>query len=415
MTDTFYYNFEQHMRGSRSLIKSRLEVYIPFLKPFIKASNENELSAIDLGCGRGEMLEIFQAQGFSAIGVDADQKMIDECVKQGFQVRQKDITKFLLEQDDESVDVISCIHVAEHLLIDTLKDVIRQIYRVLKPGGILIVETPNPENLVVGVTDFYVDPTHKRPIPPELLCFLVNNEQFKRNLVLRLNGNKKNGVDEEITLNDVILGVSPDYSVVAQKNGSSDLLKKFDEVFTTESGSPLRTVVAEYDYKIQSAIDAINEKILNHMSQFSEYVESNTITKDFLKILEDRENELRGLEVLLAKHENENIRLTEKVDSLSIENRRLSEVENDLKYARFEHSRLASELDQVWNEKEKFRRDLQVVYASKSWRMTKLPRFISSVIRRLFLRIAYQVVKIRGYIIIPINRNLKNLLIGMIM
>ena len=109
------------------------------------------------------------------------------------------------------------------------------------------METPNPENIVVGTRDFYLDPTHKRPIPPELLSFLPDFYGFARTKVIRLQEAKDLAERENLTLQDVLSGASPDYAVVAQKKAVENLLSVLDYPFKLEYGLNLENLTALYE------------------------------------------------------------------------------------------------------------------------------------------------------------------------
>ena len=178
MSDNFYRAFEERHRGPRELILSRLAVYRPFISP-LKLINLAP-PAIDLGCGRGEWLELLLDEGFSPLGIDQDEEMLQGCREQNLPAQQGDAVAYLATLPNESQAVISAFHVVEHISFDQLRTVVSEAFRVLKPGGLLIMETPNPENIVVATRNFYLDPTHLRPIPPQLLSFLPEYYGFAR-------------------------------------------------------------------------------------------------------------------------------------------------------------------------------------------------------------------------------------------
>src|SRR6185437_6360076 len=132
---------------------------------------------------RGEWLEMLRDEGYQAAGVDMDEGMLQGCRERGLNARRGDALTALRELPDESMNLVSAFHLVEHMAFDDVRALLREARRVLKPAGLLILETPNPENIVVGTSLFYLDPTHLRPIPPELLSFAVEFEGFRRNTV----------------------------------------------------------------------------------------------------------------------------------------------------------------------------------------------------------------------------------------
>ncbi len=125
----------------------------------------------------------------------------------------------------------------------------------------LILETPNPENLVVGSSNFYLDPTHKRPIPPPLLSFMAEYAGFQRVKVLRLQENPGLLSDPSLGLLSVLNGVSPDYAIVAQKDGPPELMQALDEVFAQSFGIGLSELAAKYDQDIKQDIASMRTAV----------------------------------------------------------------------------------------------------------------------------------------------------------
>lgn len=244
MKDSFYLAFEDRFRGSRELIKSRLSVYLPFVEP-LKAIYQDR-KAVDLGCGRGEWLGLLEAEGFEAQGVDLDEAMLDACISEGLSAIKTDAVEYLQKLQDESVVVVSGFHIIEHIPFESLQILVSEAFRVLKPGGLLILETPNPENLMVTATEFYLDPTHRRPVPPQLLCFLAEYNNFQRIKLLRLQESSSLCSSVDLRVTDVFFGVSPDYAVVAQKSAPIEQLKLFDQAFDKEHGLTIDELAQRY-------------------------------------------------------------------------------------------------------------------------------------------------------------------------
>jgi O-antigen chain-terminating methyltransferase len=109
----------------------------------------------------------------AARGVDTNRVQIERCRSEGLEVVEGDAIGVLAKLADESLDVVTAFHVVEHLTYTTVVELLDQIVRVLRPGGLLIVETPNPDNVLVGSCQFYLDPTHRHPIPSPLAKFLA--------------------------------------------------------------------------------------------------------------------------------------------------------------------------------------------------------------------------------------------------
>lgn len=225
MTDPFYRALEDRFRGSREEIKWRLRVYLDFLHPLKALHPDGE--ALDLGCGRGEWLEFLRERGISASGVDMDDSMLAACRALGLAACNQDAISRLQECPDQSMSLVTAFHLVEHLKSDQLRVMLKEAYRVLKPGGLLIAETPNPENLVVATSSFYIDPSHERPIPPTLLSFLCEFAGFQQNKVMRLQQAEHLARGDRPTLWDVLSAASPDYAVVALKGGAADASYRF--------------------------------------------------------------------------------------------------------------------------------------------------------------------------------------------
>lgn len=172
--DSLYVSFENQFRGSKQDIKDKLNVYLPFIFDFSVDSN-----ILDVGCGRGEWLELLTENGYKNIkGIDLNQLMVSFCKDAKQDVECIDVITYLKSLDDETLNIITGFHIIEHLPFEVLMALFKESFRVLKKGGMIIFETPNPRNILVGSSDFYLDPTHIKPIHPETLKFLVTQTGF---------------------------------------------------------------------------------------------------------------------------------------------------------------------------------------------------------------------------------------------
>lgn len=274
MSDNFYRAFEDRHRGSREMIKDRLRAYLPFLTPL--AAQFRPAKALDLGCGRGEWIELLGEQGIQASGVDLDEGMLEACRERGLDARKGDALSALRALPDNSVALVSAFHVVEHISFDDVRAAVREALRVLMPGGLLIFETPNPENVVVGTSGFYMDPSHEKPIPPDLLSFAVEYEGFRRTKVIRLQDPEALHTMPRIGVLEVLSAVSPDYAVVAQKAADATLLAAFDTPFHTDFGVSLSALAFRYDAQIQRQFyesDALLHRTEGLLGERAEHIE----------------------------------------------------------------------------------------------------------------------------------------------
>lgn len=181
--DAYYLAFEDACRGSEAHIRRHLSHYQPQWETALSVGTR----ALDLGCGRGEWLALLAEQGFEPHGVDLNVAMIEHCRERGFAVTYADALSVLRAQPDNSHALVSAFHLIEHLPFDVLYSLVDEANRILAPGGVLILETPNPENLLVGSHTFYHDPTHRNPITPTAISFLLTYHGFAEVDIRRFN------------------------------------------------------------------------------------------------------------------------------------------------------------------------------------------------------------------------------------
>lgn len=242
---TFYRSFENRFRGSTELIKERLKVYLPLVKALTETDPNAKI--LDIGCGRGEWLNLLQENKIQAEGIDLDDEMLKVARMQNLTVSNEDALKKLKNTKDNEYSAITGFHIIEHLPFEYLLDLINECYRAVKPGGIIIFETPNPEHLIVATRTFHLDWTHVKPIPPDLLKFIYEYFNFKVNYTYRLNESPIN--PEGATIHDIFFAISPDYSLVGQKEGSESLKKAFELHTMKKTGRSLEEVIVMHHEK----------------------------------------------------------------------------------------------------------------------------------------------------------------------
>ncbi len=167
-----YIGFENKFRGQEQIIKQRQSIFTKYF-----SGHDN---VVDLGCGRGEFLEIMKQNQVNSYGIDVDEDMVDHCRQKGLKVIKSDIFEHLSQLTDESLGGIFIGQVVEHLNSSQLVELLQLCYEKLSFGSYLVIETINPLCLSVFARSFYLDISHKNPVHPEFLRFQLESLNFKK-------------------------------------------------------------------------------------------------------------------------------------------------------------------------------------------------------------------------------------------
>jgi O-antigen chain-terminating methyltransferase len=170
--DIDWVHFANKFRGDDAKIQKHFEKYV---ERFAECQR-----VLDIGCGRGEFLALLKQRGIAGVGVDLHAENLSLLRERGLEAVQADVFQYLAEQGPASFDGIFCAQVVEHLAPATVWELVKACARALRPGGVIVFETPNPECLAIFATHFYIDPSHTRPVPPALLAFYVEEAGFGR-------------------------------------------------------------------------------------------------------------------------------------------------------------------------------------------------------------------------------------------
>jgi len=203
-------------------------------EPVIRAQSERFLAlfqgrrrVLDLGSGRGTFLQLAKEHGIGAYGVDLDTRMVAEARSRGLEAVESDALAHLRSLEEASIDGLYARHVAEHVLPGELVEILRELRRVLAPGAPVVMVTPNVATLTVGAHSFWLDPSHRRPLPPELFRFYLEVEGFSMVAIqtferseLRLSEDVPEGgqLDNVKLLNETLFG-HRDYAVIGRQPG----------------------------------------------------------------------------------------------------------------------------------------------------------------------------------------------------
>ncbi|MBN2381678.1 methyltransferase domain-containing protein [bacterium] len=229
-SDQLYLRFEDRFRGPVDQIRLKQQKYLAYFK--------EKSPVIDLACGRGEFLDLLRSNDINARGIDLNPLMIEICQQQGLEVEQNDAFSYLKGVENGSLGGIFCAQFIEHLCNVKVLEFIRLCSLKLQTGAWLIIETPNPESLLVGASTFHRDPTHIQLYHPDTMQFYLEEIGFEPVLIERtsylsegqkmktLSGSTAlaqtdpalfNALLYNFTWLDYFLGAPQDYAVIAQK------------------------------------------------------------------------------------------------------------------------------------------------------------------------------------------------------
>lgn len=169
-TDVVYRRIEDALRGSEAEVRADVA-------PYVRLAADHQ-PVIDVGCGRGEFLAACREAGIAARGVDTNERSVADLKARGFEVALAGVPECFAPVDNGSLGAIVAMHVVEHLPVEALFALFREAARVLRVGGLLMIETPNAESIAVSATDFWRDPTHIAPRHAAALTVLAREHGF---------------------------------------------------------------------------------------------------------------------------------------------------------------------------------------------------------------------------------------------
>lgn len=171
--DIDYVAFEDRFRGSTDQLREAQARYVSLFPPGGVPGK-----IVDIGCGRGEMLELLAEAGHEVLGLDLDPGMVRVCEEKGLPVAEGDAISALERMEDNSLKGVFCAQVVEHLLTSELEQLVRLAAAKLAPEGVLVIETINPRSSFALGDHFFADTTHVRPVHPETLRFMCEQVGF---------------------------------------------------------------------------------------------------------------------------------------------------------------------------------------------------------------------------------------------
>ena len=218
MDNEEYFAFENQFRGPKENVSNRLEQYSKLIE-LVSLKSVNSTS-LDIGCGRGEWLSFCESKGLKSFGIENNLMMVQECRNAGFDVEEGDALDGLRKIPDESFSIVTAFHLIEHLTFDYLKELFLECYRVIAPGGVLLLESPSIDNISVSTKLFYTDPTHINHINPDALIYFLKNFGFDDSKYFYINGGPLQNSDP-VNLTRLFNGIAQDICIISSKDISS--------------------------------------------------------------------------------------------------------------------------------------------------------------------------------------------------
>ncbi len=245
MRDDFYRAVQAKFEGSEDAQRMRLHGYLPFVYPLLHPYPA--APALDLVLtADSPWAQLLREAGFNAQVLDASDPAL--LIK-------------LAALPEQSQVIVSAFRLVEHLPFEQVRELVQSCLRILKPGGLLILEAPNPENLVLGAGGYYAIPNRQPPVAPELLAFVPEYYRYARTkIVRRLDQLKLDdlqldqqrfGDEQTLRLLDVLNGVSPAYAVIAQKSSEGMTHPPVIQAFAHDYGLQLETLTDRFDLQIE--------------------------------------------------------------------------------------------------------------------------------------------------------------------
>ena len=270
MDSDYYLDFENKFRGDRKEILNIFSSYEPLIETVIEGKSSPIL--IDVGCGRGEWLQRCQNKFYKSIGIESDNYMAKLCRDYGLSVIEGDAIDELSKFEANSISVITIFHVIEHLEFNKLQKMIGECHRILSDDGILIMETPSIDNLIVSTKTFYIDHTHINHINPEAISFHLEKAGFNKVKYYYINGGPLQD-SHPLKITRILNGVAQDLCIISTKN--HDLSEKiFSDNLQWKShlniGLTLFEAAIEFDIKLETLVELIRKLKINYQSSSNE-------------------------------------------------------------------------------------------------------------------------------------------------
>ncbi len=260
-----YFEFENQFRGKTKQVITNFDHYLGLIRTIQKTNlNPNHL---DIGCGKGEWLELCKNEGFNSLGIDNNKDMVNTALDNGLNVIHGDLITVLKTLPADSFDLISGFHIVEHLTFETIISLLCECQRLLSNSGILLLETPNIDNLTKFSRLLYLDPNTINLINPESMVFHIEQIGFHKVEYFFINGGPLQPSSDH-TLTRVLNGISQDVCFIATKTEKcTNHLFLTSHRWQLEINQSISTLDAAHDHdnyirQLEIKINSLEEAIL---------------------------------------------------------------------------------------------------------------------------------------------------------
>ena len=283
-----YLSFENCFRGDEKKIISNLAHYNALIDVLMRTDSNHVF--VDVGCGRGEWLQKWQGKVDRAVGIEIDADMIALGRAKGLDIIEADVLTGLDQFKDKSVSLITIFHVIEHINHEKLSKLLSACYRVLNDYGVLIIETPSIDNILVSTNSFYVDSTHISHINADRVQFLLQTKGFDQSKLFYIHGGPlKNSNFTKLTR--VLNGIAQDLLIVASKSKlQSENIFSFNTRWESSIDSGITTLQAAIDFDLK------NEELIQEFNTFNNYTHRKI--KDLNAVINSYQNNISELSLL---------------------------------------------------------------------------------------------------------------------
>ena len=261
MESDFYFEFENKFRGDQDAISKALGIYDSLIHQTLNHVSNPKI--LDIGCGRGEFLEKWKKYIPNVLGIENDSRMVSVCESKGLNIIENNALEALQILPDNSISLITIFHMVEHLEYNQLFQILVECSRILQKNGVLIIETPSIDNLIVSTNSFYLDHSHKTHINAESFSFMIENNGFVKAKHYFLRGGPLQNTEHN-KLTRLLNGVAQDLLFVATKSQfMADDLFNINNTWELQLNVGITTMKAaiEYDLANLKQYQLLNQKI----------------------------------------------------------------------------------------------------------------------------------------------------------